>query len=87
VGNFIEWYEFGVYGYFATVIAARLFTPEGGGDLTVHGLAGARPGNTGARHPSILGSVTPGREGLRLPPTAEKAPERPAVESPMAEGS
>ncbi|WP_328492820.1 MFS transporter [Streptomyces sp. NBC_00414] len=30
VGNFIEWYEFGVYGYFATVIAARFFTPEGG---------------------------------------------------------
>ncbi|MEU9332617.1 MFS transporter [Streptomyces sp. NPDC048290] len=32
VGNFIEWYEFGVYGYFATVIAERFFTPEGGGD-------------------------------------------------------
>ncbi|MDX3229294.1 MFS transporter [Streptomyces sp. ME19-01-6] len=33
VGNFIEWYEFGVYGYFATVIAANFFTPEGGNDL------------------------------------------------------
>ncbi|MEI5519351.1 MFS transporter [Streptomyces brasiliscabiei] len=32
VGNLIEWYEFGVYGYFATVIAARFFTPEGGGE-------------------------------------------------------
>ncbi|MFF8831120.1 MFS transporter [Streptomyces sp. NPDC015131] len=32
VGNFIEWYEFGVYGYFATVIAAAFFTPEGGGE-------------------------------------------------------
>ncbi|GAB2590928.1 MFS transporter [Streptomyces capparidis] len=32
VGNFIEWYEFGAYGYFATVIAARFFTPEGGGE-------------------------------------------------------
>ncbi|MGW7051422.1 MFS transporter [Streptomyces sp. NPDC054887] len=32
VGNFIEWYEFGVYGYFATVIAAHFFTPEGGSD-------------------------------------------------------
>ncbi|GAA2494060.1 MFS transporter [Streptomyces gobitricini] len=32
VGNFIEWYEFGVYGYFATVIAATFFTPEGGSD-------------------------------------------------------
>ncbi|EFL20623.1 major facilitator family transporter [Streptomyces himastatinicus ATCC 53653] len=30
VGNFIEWYEFGVYGFFATVIAANFFTPEGG---------------------------------------------------------
>ncbi|MEV8598402.1 MFS transporter [Streptomyces griseoviridis] len=30
VGNFVEWYEFGVYGYFATVIAARFFTPDGG---------------------------------------------------------
>ncbi|MGA5555492.1 MFS transporter [Streptomyces lavendulocolor] len=32
VGNFIEWYEFGVYGCFATVIAATFFTPEGGGE-------------------------------------------------------
>ncbi|MFF5140371.1 MFS transporter [Streptomyces sp. NPDC013157] len=29
VGNFIEWYEFGVYGYVATVVAERFFTPEG----------------------------------------------------------
>ncbi|RZU45944.1 MFS transporter [Streptomyces sp. BK022] len=36
VGNFIEWYEFGVYGYFATVIAERFFTPAGGG--TAEGL-------------------------------------------------
>ncbi|WP_221357530.1 MFS transporter [Streptomyces beigongshangae] len=33
VGNFIEWYEFSVYGYFATVIAARFFTPEGGSEV------------------------------------------------------
>ncbi|RPF37779.1 MFS transporter [Streptomyces sp. TLI_185] len=32
VGNFVEWYEFGVYGCFATVIAARFFTPEGGSE-------------------------------------------------------
>lgn len=32
VGNFIEWFEFGVYGYFATVIAANFFTPEGGSE-------------------------------------------------------
>ncbi|MFK0291929.1 MFS transporter [Streptomyces sp. NPDC090442] len=31
IGNFIEWYEFGVYAYFATVIAADFFTPHGGG--------------------------------------------------------
>jgi MHS family proline/betaine transporter-like MFS transporter len=29
-GNFIEWYEFGVYGYVATVVAERFFTPAGG---------------------------------------------------------
>lgn len=29
VGNFIEWYEFGVYGYFATIIAANFFSEEG----------------------------------------------------------
>jgi len=46
------------------------------GFLTVHGLAGTEPVSTGARHPSVLGSVTPGREGLRLPPRAERAPVR-----------
>ena len=25
VGNFIEWYEFGVYGFFATIIASNFF--------------------------------------------------------------
>ncbi len=30
VGNFVEWYEFGVYGCFATVIAAHFFTPAAG---------------------------------------------------------
>lgn len=29
VGNFIEWYEFGVYGYLATLIAGNFFTLEG----------------------------------------------------------
>ncbi|MEU9966894.1 MFS transporter [Streptomyces malaysiensis] len=33
VGNFIEWYEFGVYGFFATIIAANFFTPQGGSEL------------------------------------------------------
>ena len=34
------------------------------GFLTLHGLAGTDPRSTGARHPSVLGSVTPGRDGL-----------------------
>jgi hypothetical protein len=32
-GQSLEWYEFGVYGYFATIIAARFFTPEGGSEI------------------------------------------------------
>lgn len=28
VGNFVEWYDFTIYGYFATVIAALFFTAE-----------------------------------------------------------
>ncbi|MEE8728347.1 MAG: MFS transporter [Rahnella inusitata] len=34
VGNFIEWYEFGVYGYLATLIAGNFFTLEGQTGLT-----------------------------------------------------
>ncbi|MCY0949693.1 MFS transporter [Streptomyces sp. H27-S2] len=37
-GNFVEWYEFGVYGCFATVIAAHFFTPA-----TASGSGGAGP--------------------------------------------
>jgi MHS family proline/betaine transporter-like MFS transporter len=33
VGNFIEWYEFAIYGFFATVIAANFFSAAGGSDL------------------------------------------------------
>ncbi|MFD5892045.1 MFS transporter [Streptomyces sp. NPDC060334] len=40
VGNLVEWYEFGVYGAFATVIAANFFAPATG--------AGAGPGTGGA---------------------------------------
>ena len=29
VGNFIEWYEFGVYGFFATILAANFFATTG----------------------------------------------------------
>jgi anhydro-N-acetylmuramic acid kinase len=46
------------------------------GFLTLHGLAGTDPASTGARHPSVLGSITPGRDGLRLPPRADRAPVR-----------
>ncbi|GAX48983.1 anhydro-N-acetylmuramic acid kinase [Streptomyces olivochromogenes] len=46
------------------------------GFLTVHGLTGTDPVSTGARHPSVLGSITPGRGGLRLPPRAGAAPVR-----------
>ncbi|GAA5024914.1 anhydro-N-acetylmuramic acid kinase [Streptomyces siamensis] len=46
------------------------------GFLTLHGLAGTEPASTGARHPSVLGSITPGRGGLRLPPPAGRAPVR-----------
>jgi anhydro-N-acetylmuramic acid kinase len=38
------------------------------GFLTANGLPGTVASSTGARHPSVLGSVTPGRYGLRLPP-------------------
>ena len=27
-GNIIEWYDFSLYGYFATIIAAQFFTNE-----------------------------------------------------------
>ncbi|MER7792340.1 anhydro-N-acetylmuramic acid kinase [Streptomyces sp. NPDC097640] len=43
------------------------------GFLTAHGLAGTVPACTGARHPSVLGSITPGRGGLRLPPETAAA--------------
>ncbi|NYI70559.1 MFS family permease [Naumannella cuiyingiana] len=33
VGNFIEWYEFGVYGFLATAIAANFFAQDGGAPL------------------------------------------------------
>ncbi|MEU7281083.1 MFS transporter [Streptomyces sp. NPDC045431] len=40
VGNFIEWYEFGIYGYFATIIAAHFFSPEAAGPGGVGGEGG-----------------------------------------------
>ncbi|MGV9841855.1 anhydro-N-acetylmuramic acid kinase [Streptomyces fungicidicus] len=46
------------------------------GYLTAHGLAGTVPACTGARRPSVLGSITPGSGGLRLPEPAATAPVR-----------
>jgi anhydro-N-acetylmuramic acid kinase len=46
------------------------------GFLTVHGLPGTVPASTGARHARVLGSVTPGRDGLRLPSPARQRPVR-----------
>ncbi|WP_328352042.1 anhydro-N-acetylmuramic acid kinase [Streptomyces sp. NBC_00445] len=46
------------------------------GFLTVHGLPGTDPAGTGARHARVLGSVTPGRDGLRLPAPAAESPVR-----------
>ncbi|MET9432426.1 anhydro-N-acetylmuramic acid kinase, partial [Streptomyces sp. NPDC003036] len=43
------------------------------GFLTAHGLPGTVPACTGARHASVLGSLTPGRGGLRLPGAAAAA--------------
>ncbi|MGW4907103.1 anhydro-N-acetylmuramic acid kinase [Streptomyces sp. NPDC004270] len=50
------------------------------GFLTVHGLPGTAPTATGARHPSVLGSLTPGRDGPRLPPRAPNPPLRLRIE-------
>ncbi|MGF1236266.1 anhydro-N-acetylmuramic acid kinase [Streptomyces sp. 2-6] len=46
------------------------------GFLTVHGLPATVPSCTGARHTSLLGSITPGRTPLDLPPPAAVAPTR-----------
>jgi anhydro-N-acetylmuramic acid kinase len=46
------------------------------GFLTWHGLPGNVPSCTGARHPAVLGSITPGRAPVVLPPPASTAPAR-----------
>ncbi|MEU1588436.1 anhydro-N-acetylmuramic acid kinase [Micromonospora sp. NPDC005710] len=56
------------------------------GYLSVHGLPGTLPSGTGARHASVLGSITPGRQPLRLPAPASTAPARLlVVASPVAD--
>jgi anhydro-N-acetylmuramic acid kinase len=46
------------------------------GFLSWHGLPGSVTAATGARHPSILGSITPGARPLVLPPPLNSAPSR-----------
>ncbi|MCN9241588.1 anhydro-N-acetylmuramic acid kinase [Streptomyces sp. RY43-2] len=46
------------------------------GFLTVQGLPATVPSCTGARHASLLGSITPGRTSLRLPEPAAAPPRR-----------
>lgn len=50
------------------------------GWLTAHGLPGTVPSCTGARHASVLGSITPGGPGLRLPRPPATAPVRLTVD-------
>jgi anhydro-N-acetylmuramic acid kinase len=52
------------------------------GWLSWHGLPGALPSCTGARGPRILGSLTPGREPLHLPPPLGAPPRRARVLAP-----
>jgi len=46
------------------------------GFLTWHGLPGNLPSCTGAAHPALLGTLTPGREPLALPAPVGRAPRR-----------
>ncbi|MCL8013616.1 anhydro-N-acetylmuramic acid kinase [Streptomyces sp. AS02] len=50
------------------------------GFLSAHGLPGTDPAATGARHARVLGSITPGRAGLRLPPPVPERPVRLVLE-------
>ncbi|MER6030858.1 anhydro-N-acetylmuramic acid kinase [Streptomyces sp. NPDC001851] len=50
------------------------------GFLTAHGLPGTDPRSTGARRASVLGSLTPGRDGFRLPRAGARGPVRLVVE-------
>jgi len=51
------------------------------GFLTAHGLPGTIASCTGARHASVLGSVTPGRHGLPRPDGPVVVPTRLRIEA------
>ncbi len=53
------------------------------GFLTAHGLPGTIPACTGARHASVLGSLTPGVRGLPRPDDRGEAPSRLRVEAAL----
>lgn len=52
------------------------------GFLTAHGVPATVPSCTGARHASVLGSITPGAAPLRFPEPPERAPARLRLEPP-----
>jgi anhydro-N-acetylmuramic acid kinase len=55
------------------------------GFLTWHGLPGNVPACTGARRPAVLGSLTPGRFTLTLPPAASLPPARLEIVQPRSQ--
>ncbi|MFI5867404.1 anhydro-N-acetylmuramic acid kinase [Streptomyces sp. NPDC051546] len=55
------------------------------GWLTAHGLPATLPSCTGARHPSVLGSLTPGAAGRTLPAPLTTAPARLVVRAPRTD--
>lgn len=57
------------------------------GFLTAHGLPGTDPRSTGARRASVLGSLTPGRDGFRPVPAVARGPVRLVVEGGWKEGA
>ncbi|MDR3082076.1 MAG: anhydro-N-acetylmuramic acid kinase [Streptomyces sp.] len=52
------------------------------GFLTLHGLPATVPSCTGARHASLLGSITPGRTPLRLPDPVAVPPRQLLISGP-----
>ncbi|MET9019283.1 anhydro-N-acetylmuramic acid kinase [Actinopolymorpha sp. NPDC004070] len=57
------------------------------GFLTFHGVTGTVPACTGADAATVLGSITPGHNPLRLPEPPGVVPTRLRIEPPVARGS